>query len=198
MLFHEHHLLSSRMTTERPVSIFIHSAISSCSSALTFNPGDLVFSPELEFCETRPEPFADSRKLTHPLEEVFSTLPLPTTDLNIYSIGTVRKKILSSVQLELDGSPKVNSMTLQDLHAVTNPFSEYYTTISPSKRRVAADYMPMRTAFCVSQFSMTILLASSSTSATFLAIKATFLQAYSTFLPWYSASVSSQCFYSGG
>ena len=36
----------------------------SCSSTLTFIQGDLVFTPDMDFCETRPEPFVASVKLT--------------------------------------------------------------------------------------------------------------------------------------
>ena len=56
-------------------------------------------------------------------------------------------------------------MTSQDLHDVTKPISQYYTTISPSTSRALADYMPMRTAFSFACLSMTISLASFSISA---------------------------------
>ena len=138
----------------------------SCSSTLTFNHGDLVLTPDMDFCETRPEPFVASVKLTPSLEEVFSTLPAATADLNVYSIGTARKEILSSVQLELAALPHVKSMTSEDLRAVTQPIAQYYTTISPSTSRALADYMPMKTAFCLACVSMTISLVSFSISAT--------------------------------
>ena len=138
----------------------------SCSSTLTFNHGDLVLTPDMDFCETRPEPFVASVKLTPSLEEVFATLPAATSDLNVYSIGTARKEILSSVQLELAALPHVKSMTSEDLRAVTQPIAQYYTTISPSTSRALADYMPMKTAFCLACVSMTISLVSFSISAT--------------------------------
>ena len=47
----------------------------SCSSTLTFNHGDLVVTPDMDFCETRLEPFVASVKLTPSLAAVFNTLP---------------------------------------------------------------------------------------------------------------------------
>ena len=73
----------------------------SCLSTLTFNLGDLVLTPDMDFCETRPEPFVASVKLTPSLAAVFITLPPASADLNVYSIGKTRREIVSSVQLEL-------------------------------------------------------------------------------------------------
>ena len=138
----------------------------SCSSALTFNHGDLVLTPDMDFCETRPEPFIALVKLTPSLQEVFSALPTVTTDLNVYSIGSGRKEILSNVRLELAALPHVKTMTTQELYEVTQPIAQYYTSISPSTSRALADYMPMRTAFFLACLSMTISLTSFSISAT--------------------------------
>ena len=49
----------------------------SCSSTLTFNHGDLVLTPDMDFCETRPEPFVASVKLTPSLAAVFNPHLLP-------------------------------------------------------------------------------------------------------------------------
>ena len=47
----------------------------SCSSTLTFNHEILVFTPDMGFCETRPEPFVASMKLIPSLAAVFNNSP---------------------------------------------------------------------------------------------------------------------------
>ena len=105
------------ITTLRCQACFIRP---SCSSTLTFNHGDVVLTPDMEFCETRPEPFVAFVQLTPSVEAVFSTLPSATADLNVYSIGPARQEILSSIQLELADLPHVRNMTSQDEHDVNN------------------------------------------------------------------------------
>ena len=120
----------------------------------------------MDFCETRPEPSVAFVQLTLSLEAIFCTLPSATAHLNIYSISTTRKEILSSVQLELAALSHIRIMTSQDLHDVTKPFSQYYTRISPSTCRSLADYMPIGTAFSLACRSMTLSLTSFNISAT--------------------------------
>ena len=73
----------------------------SCSSTLTFIFGDLVLTPDMDFCETRPEPFAASVKLTPSLAAFFNTLLPASADSNVHLFGEARSEIISSVQLEL-------------------------------------------------------------------------------------------------
>ena len=108
----------------------------SCSSTLTFSHGDLVLTLDMNFCETRPEPFVASFKLT-PCSAVFNTLPPATADLKVYSFGKALRKLFSSEQLQLAALPHVKKMTGGDLRTVTKPISHYYTTISPSTVRVS-------------------------------------------------------------
>ena len=143
----------------------------SCSSTLTFNHGDLVLTPDMHFCETRPEPFVAFVKLTPALAAVFNTLPPVSADLNVYSFGKARREIVSSVQLELASFPHVKTMTNDGLRTVAQPVSHYYTTISPSTSRALADYMPMRTAFSLACVSMTISLLSFSINLRFSGVK---------------------------
>ena len=114
----------------------------------------------MDFCETWPQPFVASVKLTPSLAAVFNTLPPANADLNVYSFGEARREIVSSVKLELAALPHVKTMTNEDLRTVAQPISHYYTTISPYTSRVLADYMPMRTAFSLACVSMTISLLS--------------------------------------
>ena len=48
-----------------------------CWSTLTFNRGDLVLTPDMNFCETRPEPFVASVKVTPSLAAVSYLMPAP-------------------------------------------------------------------------------------------------------------------------
>ena len=50
----------------------------SCSSKLTLNHGDLVLIPDMDYCETRPEPFIAKVQLTPSLQKVFEFLPPPS------------------------------------------------------------------------------------------------------------------------
>ena len=165
------HLQVKNDTDGLPVSISILQCRAclirpSCSSTLTFNHGDLVLTPDMDFCETRPEPFVASFKLTPSLAAVFITLPPASADLNVYSFGEARREIVSSVQLELTSLPHVKTMTREDLRTVAQPISHYYTTISPSTSRALADCMPMRTVFSLACVSMTFSLLSFSISFT--------------------------------
>ena len=62
--------------------------------------------------------------------------------------------------------PHVKTMTIENLRTLTQPISNYYTTIFPSTSRALADYMSMRTAFSLACVSMTISLLSFSISST--------------------------------
>ena len=55
---------------------------------------------------------------------MFSTLPSAATDLNVHSIGTARKVIVSSLQLELMSMSLVKNMISEDRHALTQPISD--------------------------------------------------------------------------
>ena len=120
----------------------------------------------MDFCETRPEPFVASVKLTPSLAAVFNTVPPGSTDLNMYSFGEARREIVFSVQLELSALSHVKTMTNEDLRTVAQPISHYYTTISASTSRALANYIPMRTAASLACVSMTISLLSFSISFT--------------------------------
>ena len=67
-----------------------------CSSKLTLNHGDLVSKPDMNFCETRPEPFAAKLQLAPSLQKVFEALPLPVAELNMYSHSAVCKSVVTT------------------------------------------------------------------------------------------------------
>ena len=128
----------------------------SCSSTLTFNHGDLVRTPDMDFREIRPELFVASVKLTISVAAVFNILPPARAKLNVYSFGEARREIVPSVQLELVGLPQLKTTTNLDLCTVAQPISHYCTTISISTSPALADYMPMPTVFSLACVSITI------------------------------------------
>ena len=99
---------------------------------LTFNHDDLVRTPDMDVCKFRREIFLTSSKITLSLEVVFSILLSATTNFNLYAIGTARAEALYGVKQNFAVKLQVKNPTSQDLHAVTKPISEYYTTKSPS------------------------------------------------------------------
>ena len=134
--------------------IHIHSVVlnlcySTQLSTLIFNHGDVLI-PDMDFCETRPEPLIASVILTPSLAEISNTLPSASAALNVYSIGKARRKIVSSVQFEL--AALAQKMTSEDLRTMAQPFSQYYTTMSPSTSHALVDYMLMRTVFLLACF----------------------------------------------
>ena len=96
----------------------------SCSSTLTFNHGHLVYTPDMNVCENRPESFVASVKLTPSLVAIFDTLRPASPDLNVYSFSETHREIVSSVQLELATLPHVETKTSEDLATVAKPVSQ--------------------------------------------------------------------------
>ena len=72
-----------------------------CSSKLTLNHGYLVLNPDMDYCETRPEPFVAKVQLTPLLQKVFESLAPPSAEFNMYSHGKVRRSVMTSVRMEL-------------------------------------------------------------------------------------------------
>ena len=102
----------------------------SWSSTLIFNHRDLVLNPDMDFCETRAEPFVASVKLTPSLAAVFNTRPPASADLNVLSFGEARSEIVSSVQLELEALPPVKTMTNKDLRSGPANFTPLHDNFS--------------------------------------------------------------------
>ena len=64
----------TRMSTIECQACVIHPG---CSSKLTLNHGDFVLNPDMDYCETRPEPFITKVQLTPSLQKVFESVPPP-------------------------------------------------------------------------------------------------------------------------
>ena len=82
----------------------------SCASATYIIRSDLVLSPDIDVCKTTPEPYIALIKLASPLNQIFQNVPFDRLNFLSYSIGTARKSILESVQLELTEIPDVRRM----------------------------------------------------------------------------------------
>ena len=62
-----------------------------CSSKLTLNHGDLVLNPDMDYCETHPEPFVARVQLSPSLQKFSGSLPPPNAEFHLYSHSEVRK-----------------------------------------------------------------------------------------------------------
>ena len=106
----------------------------SCTSIISFNQGDLVLYPDMDFCESNPEPFLASIELTPSLNKVFSHVPtISSAEFHAYSMGEARQSVLGSLRMELAELPNVEQMTEETLDALTQPIAHYYSSISPAK-----------------------------------------------------------------
>ena len=139
----------------------------SCSSALSFNQGELVLHPDMDFCETRPEPFLASIELTPSLNQVFAHVPaIGSAEFQAYSTSEARQSVLGSLRMELAELPDVQHMSPETLDQLTEPIAKYYSSISPATSAALQSYLPTRTAFLLSSLSITMSILTFSISFT--------------------------------
>ena len=110
----------TRMSTIDNQAFFIRPG---CSLKLTLNHRDLVLNPDMEYCETRPEPVVAKVQLTPLLRKVFESLPPPSAEFNMYSHSEVRKSVLASVGMELAELPEVYTGDFDKIKVVAEPIS---------------------------------------------------------------------------
>ena len=130
----------------------------SCSSTLSFNQGDLVLTPDMDFCETHPLPLIASIQLTPSLDQVFKHVPSASSQFHVYSVAEARQSVLNSVRMEVAEIPDVKRMSPQALDQLTNSNADYYSSISPATSAALSAYLPTRTAVCFSLLSITVSL----------------------------------------
>ena len=129
----------------------------SCTSSITFNQGALVLYPDMDFCETQPEPFLASIELTPSLEQVLGHVPSTSgSDLQAYYAGEARQSTLGSLRTELAEMPDVHRMFAETLDKLTEPIAIYYSSISPATSAALESYLPTRTAVFMSTLSITM------------------------------------------
>ena len=104
----------------------------SCTSTLSFNQGDLVLSPDMDFCETNPESFVATVSPTPSLEQVFKHVTQTSKVFKVYSLGEARQSIIGSVQMKLAEVPDVHRMSPAAIDELTRPIADYYSSISPA------------------------------------------------------------------
>ena len=131
------------------------------SSEITLNHGDLVFNPDMAYCETSPEPFVATVQPTPFLQKVFGSLPLPSAEFNMCSHSEVRKFVLNKVRMELAELPEKHTIDFGKLKEVAEPISHYYASVLPTASKTLTD-----SALCLALLSMTISLISFSISFT--------------------------------
>ena len=127
----------------------------SCSSTHSFNQGDLVITPDMEFCGTHPLPLIASIQLTPSLDQVFKHVPPASSQFHVYSVAEARQSLLKSVRMKLAEIPDVKCMSTEALDQLTKPIADYYSPISPATSAALSAYLPTRTAVCFSLLSIT-------------------------------------------
>ena len=130
----------------------------SCSSTLSFNQGDLVLTPDMDFCETHPLPLIASIQLTPSLDQLFKNVPPASSQFHVYSVAEARQSVLNSVRMELSEIPDVKRMSPEALDQLTQPIADYYSSNSPATSAALSAYLPTRTAVCFSLLSITVSL----------------------------------------
>ena len=125
----------------------------SCTSRLSFNQGDIVLSPDIDFCETNPQPFVATVALTPSIERVFKHVPQTSNVFNVYSLGKARQSIIGSVQMEL-----VHSMSPTATNELTKPIANDYSSTSTATSLALRSYLPYRTSVLFSGFLIALLL----------------------------------------
>ena len=95
----------------------------SCSSTLSFNQGDLVLTPDMDFCETHPLPLIASIQLTPSLHQVFKHVPSASSQFHVYSVAEARQSVLNSVRMGLAEIPDVKRMSPEALDQLTKPIA---------------------------------------------------------------------------
>ena len=137
------------------------------TSSITFNQDALVLYPDMDFCETQPEPISPSIEVTPYLEKVFAHVPsISGSDLQAYSAGEARQSILGSLRMELAEKPDVHRMSAGTSDKLTKPIATYYSSISPATSAALGSYLPTRTAVFMSTLSITTSLFTFSLSFT--------------------------------
>ena len=96
----------------------------SCSSTLSFNQGDLVLTPDMDFCETHPLPFIASIQLTPSLDQVFEHVPSTSTQFHVYSVAEARQSVLNSVRMQVAEFPDVKRMSPEALDQLAKPIAD--------------------------------------------------------------------------
>ena len=130
----------------------------SCSSTLSFNQGNLVLTPDMDFCATHPLPLIASIQLTPSLGQVFKHVPPASSQFHVYSVAEACQSVLNSVRMELAEIPDVKRMSPEALDQLTKPIADFYSRISPATSAALSAYLPTRTAVCFSLLSITVSL----------------------------------------
>ena len=130
----------------------------SCSSTLSFNQGDLVLTPDMDFCETHPLSLIASIQLTLSLDQVFKHVPPASSHFHVYSVAEASQSVLNSVRMEVAEIPDVKRMSPEALDQLTKSIADYYSSISPATSAALSAYLPTRTAVCFSLLSITVSL----------------------------------------
>ena len=131
----------------------------SCNSVISFNQGDPVLHPDMDFCKTQPEHFLASIELTSSLQNLFShVFDMSATEFQANSTGQARQSVLGSLRKEIAELPDVQHMSQTTLHELTKPTTEFYASITRATLAALQSYLPTSTAVLLSKLTVTMSL----------------------------------------
>ena len=130
----------------------------SCSSTLSFYQGDLVLTPDMDFCENHQLPFIASILLTPFLDQVFKHVPPAASQFHVYLVVKALQSVLNSARMDSVELLDVKCMSPDALDQHTKPIADYYFSITPATSAALSSYLPICTAICFSLTSITVSL----------------------------------------
>ena len=129
----------------------------SCNSVISFEQGDLVLHPVMDFCETQPEFFLVCVQLTPSLQNDFFHVPdIGATECHAYSAGETRQSVLGRLRTEIVELPFVQHMLQTTLDQLTKPIAGYHSCNMLASSALLQSYLPTSTAFLLSTLSITM------------------------------------------
>ena len=100
----------------------------SCNSVISFEQGDLVLHPVMDFCETQPELLLVCVEPTPSLQNDFFHVPdIGATECHAYSAGETWQTVLGRPRTEIVELPFVQHMLQTTLDQLTKPIAGYHS-----------------------------------------------------------------------
>ena len=122
----------------------------SSNRVISFNQEVLVLllHPDMDFCETHPNPPLASRELTPSLQNVFSHVPDIGAEFQAYSTGEARQSVLDGLKTQSAELPDVQHMSQNTLDELKKLIAEYYSSITRATSAALQSYPLVPLLFC--------------------------------------------------
>ena len=137
-----------------------------CSKNLSLSHGDLVLTPNIDFCETHPLLFIAPIHLTPSFDQVFKHVPPSSSQFHVHIVGKARRSVMNSFRIELAEFSGVKLISPQARDQLTKPNADSYYSFSPVSSAALSASLLTCTAVCFSLLSSTVSLLTFSLSCT--------------------------------